>query len=296
MAGTWNGIGRCAVRTQLSVFIWFDCLTHHKSRDKLRWEIRRLTKYSTAGDKTKIAEKRQRLGRRILAFHSKSSAIIGELDPDHLTLNEADIVAGDEIPDSGMVGSDGEEGEEGDDPRNWVDETDTLDGEDFGDGEEIADYPEKIPLVMPSAMDQDNVNTDHMKALACQELKLRQGQANDCLQHLRLALGHKALLFRTRVRNASSVKERTKAWDDVKTARRQVDKHVRGYHRARNAMVRLGAGPEVLGTYLVIERKDLALSRDITDENRLGQRNDKLAWFWGIGKDSSANNAWMIEC
>ena len=61
-----------------------------------------------------------------------------------------------------------------------MDESDALDDEDFEDGEEIADYPaEKIPLVMPSAMDQDNVNTDHMKALASQELKLRQGQAND---------------------------------------------------------------------------------------------------------------------
>ena len=119
-AVSWLGLGialedaQCL--PQLSVFICFDCLTHHKSRDKLRWEIRRLTKYSTVGDKTKIAEKRQRLGRRILAFHSKSSAIIGELDPDHLTLNEADIVAGSEIPDSGMVGSDGEEGDEPDDP------------------------------------------------------------------------------------------------------------------------------------------------------------------------------------
>jgi hypothetical protein len=116
------------------------------------------------------------------------------------------------------------------------------------------------------------------------------------LERLRLALGHKALLFRTRVRNASSVKERTKAWDDVKTARRQVDKHVRGYHRARNAMVRLGAGAELLKRYLVIERKDLALSADITDANRLGQRNDKLAWFWSVGRDKDANNAWMTEC
>jgi hypothetical protein len=262
----------------------------------LRWEVRRLTKYSSVGDRTKIVEKRQRLGRRILAFHTKSSGMIGEFDADDLILNEADVVAGDEIPDSEMVGSDGEEGDEPDDPRNWVDEMDVLDDEDLGDGEGIADYPEKIPLLMPSAMGKDNINTDHMKALASQELKLRQGQANDCLKHLRLALGHKALLFRMRVRNASSVKERTKAWDDVKTARRQVDKHVRGYHRARSAMVRLGAGAEVLGMYLVIERKDLALSRDITDENRLGQRNDKLAWFWSVGRDSSANNAWMTEC
>jgi hypothetical protein len=261
----------------------------------LRWEVRRLTQYSSVGDRTKVGEKRQRLGRRIQAFHSKSSGMIGEFDPDHLILNEADVVAGDEIPDSEMVGSDGEEGDEPDDVRNWAYEVDVLDDEDLDDEEGIADYPEKIPLLMPSAIGQENIKTDRLKALASQELKLREGQANDCLECLRLALGHKALLFRTRVRNASSVKERTKAWDDVKTARRQVDKHVRGYHRARNAMLRLG-GAELLEKYLVIERKDLALSGDITDANRLGQRNDKLAWFWGFGRDLNADNAWMTEC
>jgi hypothetical protein len=241
-------------------------------------------------------EKRQRLARRILAFHSKTSGVMGDFDCDHLILNEADVVAGDEIPDSQMVGSDGEEGDEPEDARNWVYEVDDLDGEYLDDEEGIADYPEKIPLVMPSAIGVENITTDRLKALASQELKLREGQANDCLEHLRLALGHKSLLFRTRVRNASSVKERTKAWDDVKTARRQVDKHVRGYNRARNAMVRLGAGAELLEKYLVIERKDLGLSGDIMDENRLGQRNDKLAWFWSVGRDPNAQNVWMTEC
>jgi len=36
--------------------------------------------------------------------------------------------------------------------------------------------------------------------MASQELELRQGQANDALEGLRLALGNKSLLFRTKVR------------------------------------------------------------------------------------------------
>ena len=248
------------------------------------------------GDRTKVVEQRQRLGRRICAFHSKSSGMMGGYDCDHLILNEADVVAGDEISDLQMADSDGEEGDEPEDAQDWVYEVDVLDDEDLDGEEDVADYPEKIPLIMPSAIGKDRITTEHLKALASLELKLREGQANDCLERLRLALGHKSLLFRTRVRNASSVKEKTKAWDDVKTARRQVDKHVRGYHRARNAMARLGADLELLEKYLVIERKDLALSGDITKENRLGQRNDTLAWFWSVGKDSSTSNAWMTEC
>ena len=105
-------------------------------------------------------EKRQRLGRRVLAFHSKSSGMIGEFDSDLLILNEADVVAGDEIPDSELVGSDGEEGDEPEDARNWVYEVDDLDDENLDHGEGIADYPEKIPLVMPSAMGKENITIE----------------------------------------------------------------------------------------------------------------------------------------
>ena len=138
---------------------------------------------------------------------------MGDVDPDHLIHNEAAVVAGDEIPDLEMVGSDGEEGEEPDDTGNWLHEVDDPDDDGLDGDESIADYPEKIPLLMPSAVGEENIKTNRMKALACQELKLRQGQANDCLERLRLALGHKSLLFCIRVRNASSVKEKTKAWD-----------------------------------------------------------------------------------
>jgi hypothetical protein len=89
--------------------------------------------------------------------------MIGEFDSDHLILNEADVVAGDEIPDSEMVGSDGEEGDEPEDARNWVYEVDDLDDEDLDHGEGIADYPEKIPLVMPSAMGKENITTDRLR-------------------------------------------------------------------------------------------------------------------------------------
>ena len=125
--------------------------------------------------------------------------MIDEFDPDHLLLNEADVVTGDEIPDQEMVGSDGEEGDEPDDARNWVYEVDKLDDQDLDDEGGITDYPEKIPLLIPSAIGNKNLKSDRLQALASQEMKLRVGQANDSLEGLRLALGHKALLFRTRV-------------------------------------------------------------------------------------------------
>jgi len=289
---SWLGLGISLEDAQYAIhsFSQYD-LTDTNSRDKLRWESRQLSKHASVADKTKLAERRQRLGRRIHAFHSKAATIMGDIDVDDLHLKDADIEAADEIHDSNGEDSDGEEGDKPEDDLDWDNNTEASD-----DGLEVLDYPEKCPLILPSSLGLEGITLNNLKVLASQELQLRQGQANDSLEGLRLALGHKALLFRTRVRQAGSNKERTRAWDDVKTARRQVEKHVRGYHRARKAMEKLGADKTIMSRYKMIVLSDLKLSGDITQENRLGQRNDTLPWFWTMHLPSNQNNAWINEC
>ena len=53
-----------------------------------------------------------------------------------------------------------------------------------------------------------------------------------------------------------------------------------GHLRARKALEYLEAGNEVMDKYRPICPQDLALSGDVVEEQRLGQRNDTLAWFW----------------
>jgi len=53
---------------------------------------------------------------------------------------------------------------------------------------------------MPSSLQFADIQRLGLVTMASQELELRQGQANDALEGLRLALGHKTLLFRTKVR------------------------------------------------------------------------------------------------
>ena len=49
--------------------------------------------------------------------------------------------------------------------------------------------------------------------------------------------------------------------------------------------------------YRPICPQDLALSGDVVEEQRLGQRNDTLAWFWRIGTtNDDQGNEWMDEC
>ena len=76
----------------------------------------------------------------------------------------------------------------------------------------------------------------------------------------------------------------------------EVMRHVRSYKRARQALAALGADDEVLNQYKDIEKRDLKMSSDMLEENRVGQRNDALAWFWRLGTAQTAGDGWMEEC
>jgi hypothetical protein len=81
-----------------------------------------------------------------------------------------------------MVGSDGEEGDEPDDARNWVYEVDKLDDQDLDDEGASLTTLKRYHSIMPSAIGKDHLATDCLKALASQEMKLCEGQANDSLE------------------------------------------------------------------------------------------------------------------
>lgn len=171
--------------------------------------------------------------------------------------------------------------------------SDAAEPEYVDDGPE---NPELMILFLPSSIPLSDLKENGLDYLAKQEMELRKGQANEALEDLRLAIGHKALLFRTQVRSSSSTKQKTRAWDEVKRADAEVNKHRRRYMLARKAMVSLGADEDLLETYKIIQDSDLDVSKDITEENRFGQRNDVMAWFWRIGGQQQPSGQWMEEC
>jgi hypothetical protein len=157
--------------------------------------------------------------------------------------------------------------------------------------------PEKMSLSLPSYIMQEDRARLGLEMLSVQEIELRQGQANDCLEGLRLALADKALAYRTDIRQAKAKTCKTKAWDHVKAAGERVNKYARAYNRARLALIRLGANHKVLEIYQPIRKEDLKVSADIVEENRYDQKRDMLAWFWRIGVQSKADpGSWMEEC
>lgn len=166
--------------------------------------------------------------------------------------------------------------------------------QDIGEG----DSPETIKLLMPSRMKPGALRRSGLQQLERQEAQLRVGQMNDALQGLRLALGEKALLLRTSVRNNKSQRRVGRAWAGVNKEEAKVQKNLRAYNRGRNAVIRLDAANHLLERYKAIRKEDLTMSGDITEENRIGQRNENLAWFWRIGGDGmeGEDSPRMKEC
>lgn len=264
----------------------------------MRSDLRKISHHASMHDRTSIIDRRHRLAKRIRAFHRKKY-----ISPPDAVDDEPEIVTNPLTFDEDVIVDNNEEVE---DDMGWdVDDEGALDEEEQEDREDIDPsedeeedhFPEKMQLMMPSSLNRADIFRLNLEALAAQELELRKGQANDSLENLRLQLAHKALLWKTKVQAANTTKKRTRAWDDIKKARDRVEQHVRSYHRARRALINLGANLDVMERYKSIERSDLALSGDVVDPGRLGQRNDSLAWFWRQGgSHPEQNNQWMQEC
>jgi len=159
--------------------------------------------------------------------------------------------------------------------------------------------PETERITLPSALAPGEIARLSLDGIAKAEAELRQGQINDSLENLRLALGEKSLCFRAEVRNAHSQRTTQRAWDNVHKFDTEARKHRSMYNHARSALHRLPADQDYLETLQDITEADMKMSGDITEEQRFGQRSDTLAWFWRQGGDPDSgdiSNPRMQEC
>lgn len=216
---------------------------------------------------------------RIIAFQSLAQGFLGSLG---LNEDEAEIV-----------------------DEDWSDdETDNYSPDEIFDlTQENVRYlsvgqVENMALFLPSTFGIKHCLESNLHKAVQKEIKLREGQANDSLQQLRLSIGQKSFLFRSQLRNAKSKTRKTKAWDDISSVGNTVSHHRRVYHSARDALIALGAGKEIIKRYQVITSKDVRSSTAIVDPNARGQRNKGLAWFWSSGsrKSGKGDGALMTEC
>jgi hypothetical protein len=159
---------------------------------------------------------------------------------------------------------------------------------------EASIHPELVKLPLPSQIGIQMCQDLGLSQIASQEMELRKGQAHECLHRLKLALGLKSALFRKTIRLAKSQKTKTRGRSAIRRVEASVRLHVRRYNAARHALVSLGCSHEELQHFQMIHKNDLKMNRDITEENRVGQRSDSVAWFWRIN-GGQTNDTWQDE-
>ncbi|KAI6098489.1 hypothetical protein F5141DRAFT_1205369 [Pisolithus sp. B1] len=232
------------------------------SQDQLRSELQQLPNPMSTSQEVKISVKRQRLSARIEKFHSNGQAFFKGLE-----INGAFTPQ----DDPEFCGKEEEE-EEGEEDREFW-------GEDDGywevPGEEVEELASELMSIwMPSSIGSAKLTELGLVDLLKEERELRIGQANDCLDQLRTDLGNKAM-------------EGTRTKKEIQKVVARINKHVRGYQRARQAILRLDPNVDMAEKYQEILPNDLAVSKEVTEENRFGQGTSKLAWFWMMEGEQS---------
>ncbi|KAF8259195.1 hypothetical protein EI94DRAFT_1707309 [Lactarius quietus] len=192
-------------------------------------------------------------------------------------------------------------------------EFDGIDDEDDGNGDSPAEEhdptqgtvncstddsvdAEYIPLHLPSHFGCNWCSLNAAEDLAEAEIRLREGQLNDSLHQIRIALGYKSYLFRHDVRPAHTQKTKTCAWAGVHAVESTVQHHVWVYARVQKSMVDLDAGTNLLDRYKVLRRQDLCVNTSILAPHIRGQQNKSLAWFWtmDVRQDTDVGE-WMED-
>jgi hypothetical protein len=259
-------------------------------RLSLQAQVRKIGSRPTPDQKREIALSRSRLQDKVDAFQKQARSML------HAISDDADDSWGDDYTREIYTGAEFDGvGEDEDDGRLDLD-AEEQDHMQFPPTDGLIDA-EVISLHLPSHLGRSWCNTNAAEDLAKAELRLREGQLNDSLHHIRIALGHKSYLFRNSIRPARTQRVKTRAWNEVHAVQSTVQHHARVYNRARQSMVDLGAEASLLNRYKALQRQDLRIDTAVIAPDVRGQRNKALPWFWSMDVRRDADvGAWMADC
>lgn len=236
-------------------------------RIELLKAVRAAKKNPTVEQQLSLQERRRRLQSRIDSFTLRGGEYIGDFATLPSNTLEQDWLDADEDEDDSVPS--------------------TLSVADLPVIVDVTN-PEQQSIPLPSSYDKERW-TSSLRRLAKCELKLREGQANDALHLLRVAIAHKSFIFRTRIRkNAPNTNfaKRLRSYGDARAVQMSIDSAAKVYSTARKAMITLGADDELLDRYQLLTRDDLHASTAVANSNEAGQGKKKLSWIWRTDSDN----------
>jgi hypothetical protein len=230
-----------------------------------------------------LQDRRRRLRGKIEAFHKKAEIFWNGVNVGNIEFAPCAKEEEKTEDDWGVLDDD------------YLSDDGNEEGEDDPDEDDQVQEPESIRLLTPSSLGYAECIKRGKGSLMDQEIQLREGQANDALESLRMALAHKSLLCRKKHQNAKTQRSGTRSQVEIRKAHATVQKHASTYQWAYQALLNLNGAK---ASFQPLEKKDLTMNSDVVEENRFGQRSDTLAWFWRIGHptERDKNVDWMQEC
>ncbi|KAF8835132.1 hypothetical protein BDN67DRAFT_876910, partial [Paxillus ammoniavirescens] len=148
---------------------------------------------------------------------------------------------------------------------------------------------------LPSNIGANQCRDHGVSHLVDDELRLRQGQANETLHNIQINLGHRSFLYRMAVHQVKhSQQKKSRAWDTVHQVNTALNVHTAIYCQCHKAMITLGGNPVLLQQYQELKPEHLQLKMIEIDPSVTGTRGENLPWFWTMNADLEAGN-WMLE-
>jgi hypothetical protein len=255
-------------------------------RQVLKSDVRASRRVKTEEQELAISKKRQTLEFRIQKHQDEAEKYFSAATIDSLLGNPTPL---------------SEEDSQHDSPWESDEEHDSDSSPDFTFSSllptTIEHLPEERQILLPSTLGHQKCVALGYQKLARMELTIREGQANDALQAIRMAIGEKSFIFRKQLRNANSKSQKTRSWDSIHTVSKKLSHHRVIYSNACCAMIALNASPELLEKYKVLKKDDIQTNTAIQEPNAMGQRNSALPWIWMIPGSSSQGPTTMLkEC
>ncbi|KAF9545280.1 hypothetical protein CPC08DRAFT_649410 [Agrocybe pediades] len=235
---------------------------------KLQAHVRQMSLHPTVKEKTDLVSRRQRLCTRIDKYYGTAVEYLGP--PALAAMSDSPM---DLPPDNPVL------------ILSSLQQSDDPEAHASGQPDlffiRSSSDPEKQLLVFPSSIPLSVRNTSHIHLLLQKEKEILYGLAADSIDTIKEVLVQMSWQFTTKVRLATTNKQNSRAWSEI----RALKKHLR-HHRAMYNMCRLmlkcHPGMDLLSNdhFPPLKDSDLQASQSIADPNAPGLRYHRLAWIW----------------
>jgi hypothetical protein len=129
-------------------------------------------------------------------------------------------------------------------------------------------------------------------------LRLREGQANDALKAIRMALSQKLVLRRDKQANIRGQRDTNRSTANIGRLDAQIERFTEQYCRAYSTMISLGM-PVTHQVYRPLNKEDLNYNNVFQSDRPLGRGYEPpVSWIWRMNEAGGADQLddnWLEE-